>query len=250
MSVNENYLKANDFILLSTAPEQYYVLRVTDAEPIVIDYFPQTQISGFLPMNAFTGSAVSGQYNSYIVDREELAMQEFTNITNFLDSDTVNMVNTNYLLQIFMGIAPSPLRVFRYYPSNDAFGNYLAGNQIHWGGRQKKYDIGYVDGFMSPKNDPTYEGEFFMPPTASMLFTFVNSCSIPIYPEIKFYINQMVVEPVHDTTLAVKILDRIVPARRASAGTFDNGFTPDEKIYGVDPVPLTATTTQLKGAGY
>lgn len=250
MSVNEMYLKGNDFILLSTSPKNYYVLRVTDAEPIVINYFPQVEINGFLPMNAFGGSAIAGQLNSYIVDKEELAMQEFTNITNFLDSNTVNLANTNFLLQIFMGIAPSPLRIFRYFPSNDAIGNFLDGNQLHWGGRQQKYNIGYVDGFASPKNNPTYEGEFFMPPTASMLFTFMNPASILIEPEIKFYINQMVVEPVHDVNLALKILDRIVPAKRATAGMFNEGFKPLEKMFNVSPVPLTATATDLKGAGY
>lgn len=250
MSVNEMYLKANDFVLLSTNPTSNYILRVTDAEPIVIDYFPQVEIANFLPMNAFGGGAEAGMLNNYVIDREQLSMQEFTNMTNFLDSDTVNLVKTNQLLQIYMGIAPSPLRIFRYYPSNDPIGNYLAGNQIHWGGRQQEYNIGYVDGFMSPKNDPTYEGEFYMLPTASMLFTFVNSASVPIYPEIKFYINQMVVEPVTDAQLAYKILNRIVPARRATAGVYNKGFTPSEKIYNISPVPLTATTTQLQGAGY
>ncbi len=250
MSVNDMYLKANDFVLLSTSPEEYYILRVTNAEPIVINYFPQTNISGFLPMNAFLGGAVSGVFNNYVVDREELAMQEFTNLTNFLDTDNINMSGTNTLLQLFMGIAPSPLRIFRYYPSNDPINNYLTGDKIHWGGRQKKYDIGYVDGFMSPKNEPTYESEFYLPPTSSILFTLMNPSSIPIYPEIKFYINQMTVAPVNDVGLAVKILDRIVPARRASAGAFETGFTPNEKIFGIEPVPLTATASDLKGAGY
>lgn len=247
---DEMYLKANDFVLLSTQPNAYYILRVVDAEPIVINYEPQTEISGFLPLAPFGSPAVAGQYNNYIVDKEQLGMQQFTNVTNFLDSDTTNMVNTNTLLQIFMGIAPSYLRIFRYYPSNDPLGNFLQGNLIHWGGRQRKYDIGYVDGFMSPKNSPTYQGEFFMPPTASMLFTFVNSALVPIYPEIKFYINQMKVEPVSDITLAQKILNRLVPARRVRTGAFDSGFKPDEKIFGVNPVPLTATPSMLKEAGY
>lgn len=246
---DEMYLKANDFVLLSTSPKDYYILRVTDAEPIVINYAPQTEITGFLPLAPF-GSPAGNGFNSYIIDKEQLAMREFTNLTNFLDADNTDMVGTSTLLQVFMGIAPSYLRIFRYYPSNNPLGDFLDGDLIHWGGRQQKYDIGYVDGFMSPKNDPTYQGEFFMPPTASMLFTLVNPALVPIYPEIKFYINQMAVEPVKDTMLAQKILNRLVPARRVRTGEFNKGFKPDEKIFGVNPVPLTATQADLKGAGY
>lgn len=250
MSVNEKYLKQNDFVLFNTDDTDYYVLRVVDAEPIVIDYFPQVNITNFLPLNAYLAPAVANTYNNYVVDSEELAMQEFTNITNIFDADTMNIDGTNIMLQTFMGIASSPIRVFRYYPSQDAIGNYLDGNKVHWGGRQRKYDIGYVDGFMSPKNDPTYEGEFFFPPTASMLFTFMNPSSIPQTPEIKFYVNQMIMQPVSDANLAKKILDRVVPARRARAGAFNTGFKPQTKIFGVDPITLDATTSDLTGAGY
>lgn len=252
MKENMNYLKANDFVLISTSPKDWYILRVLDANPIVIDYSPQTDISGFLPMNVFTQNAESGVFNSYIVDREELAMQEFTNITNIFDADTMNMnrKDTDYLLQIYMGIAPSVLRVFRYYPSNKQFNQYLNGDLVHWGGRQQQYNIGYIDGFMSPRNKPTDEGEFYMLPTASMEFTFMNPSFVPIYPQLKFFINQMKVEPVSDLNLAEKILNRIVPARIVNAGNFNEGFRPALKIYGIEPVPLTASIQDLQEAGY
>ncbi len=250
MSVDEQYLKENDFILLSTSPQNYYILRVLDAKPIVLDYYPQVQETGFLPLNAFGGAAVSGAFNNYILDKLQLGMQEYTNITNIFDADDMNFVGTNTLMQIFMGIAPSPLRIFRYYPSQDPLGEYLDGNQVIWGGRQQEYNLGYVDGFMSPVKEPTYSGEFFMLPVFSQLFALENPSSVPIYPFIKFYINQMVVEPVYDTTLAGKILDRIVPSRKVSVGEFNKGFKPNIKLFGINPVPLTASANDLKEAGY
>lgn len=243
-----DYLKANDNVLLSTAPDKWYALKVLDTSPIVLDYSPLTQISGFEPLNVFQGGAEDG-FNNYVVDKVELAMQEFTNITNIFDADNMKIVNQNYLLQIYMGISPSPLRIFRYYPSNDALNNYLKGNAVHWGGREKNYGIGYIDGFMSPKNEPSKEGEFYMLPTYSMEFTFMNPVFVPAYPDLRFYINQMKVEPA-DSSTAFNMLNRKIPARIVNTGAFPDGFEPREKIYGVDAVPLTASENDLKESGY
>jgi hypothetical protein len=243
------YVKPNQFVLLSTAPDEWYVLRAINSSPIVIDYAFQTQEQGFSPMNIFGGQAGNG-LNSYIVDKVELAMSEFTNVTNILSATDMAFENTNITLQIFLGISPSFLRVFRYYPSNDNFNEYLTGSKVHWGGRERQYDIGYIDGFQSPRDAPTSAGEIWMPPTSAMEFTLMNPALVFAYPQLKLYINQLVLEPVSSASLASKILDRIVPSKIAQAGAFPDGFTPTGQLYGVDAVPLTATEADLKKAGY
>jgi hypothetical protein len=252
MSVNELYLKPNDFVLFESSPDENFILRVLDAQPIVLGYHLQQQISNFAPLNIYLAPAGNG-LNSYIVDKIEFPMQEYTNVTNIFDSSVIKTEGTNIMLQVFMGIAPSPLRIFRYYPSLDAIGNLVDGTKVHWGGREAEYNLGYVDGFVSPKNDPTIDSEFFFPPVSSMLFTVVNPVAVPAVPSIKFYINQMVLEPVSSVALAQKILDRVVPAKRATAGAFNKGVSltdSDGKLFGVSPVPLDATVQELQKAGY
>lgn len=250
MSLEEMYLKQNDFVLYSTAKDENYVLRVVDAKPEEFKYFPEENISGFKPLNAFNAPAVSGVYDNYVVDSEELSLQEFTNISNMFEADNMGYDHTNVLMQVFMGIAPSWIRVFKYFPSRDKLGDYLFGDKVYWGGRQQKYNFGYVDGFRSKKNKPTYSSEFFVPPVSSFQFTFMNPSLVPSHIELALYINQMIVEPVSDVQLAHKILNRIVPAKRAKTGQFPNGFTPTHSLFGVSPVPLDATQNDLQNAGY
>ena len=247
------FLKANDFVLLNTNKNDYFVLRVIDArDPVTIDYYPQTEINGFLPLNAFGSPAVSGRFNSYVVDSEQFGMEDFVNINNIFDANTMGYDKENILLEIGVGISPSPLRLFRYFPSQTPLGNYLTGKQIHWGGRQQNYNIGYVDGFASPREHPTSAGLFYLPPFGTTLFTMMNPVSVPISPAFKFMINQMIVEPVADVQLAWKILNRIVPSKRAWITAFDSNDVgvEGEALYGVSAVSLNATTQDLERAGY
>ncbi len=242
-------IEPNDFVLLSMTPHKWYVLRVTNAQPIEITYFPETEIVGFQALAPY-GSPAQSPYQSYFSDNIQFSMQEFTNVTNIFEPNVIGMENKNWLLQIQVGIAPSYVKLFKYYPSTTPLGYYLTNKKVHWGGREQNFYIDGISGFESPVDDISPNSEFFLPPQLAYTFALVNMGSIPASPQLKFRINQMVVEPVSSVSLASKILDRVVPAKIATIGIFDKGVEPDKKLYGVEPVSLDANTAELEKAGY
>lgn len=242
-------IEPNDFVMLSMTPSDWYILRVTDAVPIDITYFPENEIVGFQALAPF-GSPAQTPYQSFFSDNIQFSMQEFTNITNIFEPNVVGMSGKDWLLQIQVGIAPSYVKLYKYYPSTTPLGNFLSNGKIHWGGREQNFQIDGISGFDSPVSDISKDSEFYLPPQLAYTFALVNMASVPASPQLKFRINQMVVEPVSSVSLASKILDRVVPSKIASIGAFNRGVKPDIKLYGVEPVTLDATTTDLQNAGY
>lgn len=240
-------VQKNDFVLLEVEPDKYFALRVVDSKNITMQYVPSVEIEGFLPLAPFGSPAVSGVFNSYAISSVELEMQEYSGIKNLISDTALDIAKSRKIVEITFGIYPSPLRIFKYYPSNVKLDNLTP--TLGWGGNKSQYNFGYIDGYVSPYKHPNPDTSFYLLPQDSYQFAMENPTTNPITPMLNISFNILDMRPV-DSILAYKMLNRIVPSKIISVGTFENGFKFTENNWGVYPLSLSSSEEQIKQGGY
>lgn len=251
--VFEQMLKENQFIVLGFDTDTFLPLKVYKRQKVIMDYFPSQFTSNFYPLAPFGSPSTPGVTLSYYASKISLQLKQIANVTNIFNMN-VSDYPTNELLQVRMGIAPSPLRVFNYYPSNEPLGD--ISTNIAWSQTTGLLNFGYVDGFASPLNAPTEAGELLFIPKVEPVFSFMNPTATVITPLLRFFINQLIVEPVNDPAMVKKIFDRLVPAKIVTLGTFSKGLTMPQQIFPtakghfVTPISLDATLQEITSAGF
>ncbi len=114
----------------------------------------------------------------------------------------------------------------------------------------------YFEGRQSDLDDPTDEGEFFIPAYDDCEVAVVNMANYEIRPQIRYIINQLALEPFDPCTdrgarMIAGILKEAIPCRFAHREGSPYPMAPQQfvKMYGVPPVEwdgYTATYTDPK----
>lgn len=250
--VFEQMLKENQFVVLNFGSDQFIPLKVYYRQTVAMDYFPTQFTNNFYSLVPFGGTAVAGKTSSYFV-KAALQLKNVANITNIF-----NMVEPDYplteLLQVRIGIAPSPLRIFSYYPSDKALDN--ISDNMSWSTLSGLLNFGYLDGFNSPIDNPSEGSEHFFIPKIEPVFGFLNPTAVQITPLLRFYMNQLTVYPVNDQNMVKKIFDRVVPSKIVSLGALQTGLKIPQQIFPtrnghyVKPLSLDASVQDIANAGY
>lgn len=170
-------------------------------------------------------------------DASKLGHPTDTTVDNILEVD-----DKSHLYQVFYGIRPGDIRAYMNYPAGKPRRN-LDIKEV-----SSKADFGYIDGSMSPYNDPKPCSEFWVPKDLDVSFAWYNTASITQKIITKWVINLYGVSVIRDADLVERILKRKVECRIATLGGVES-FVYDEKtVWGASAVKLTATRAEIEAA--
>lgn len=168
-------------------------------------------------------------------DPSKLGHPTDTSVDNILEVD-----EAKHLYQVFYGIRPSDARAYMNYPSGKPRRN-LDIKEV-----SARADFGYVDGNMSPYDDPQSVSEFWGPKDLDVSFGWYNPSSVSQIIITKWIINLYAVEVIKDVDLVEKILKRRVECRIATLGGVESFSYSPENVWKVSPIPLTATKEEIE----
>jgi hypothetical protein len=226
--IRDYILKENQYLVISTAPKTYYGFKVIRRQSLILSYNFATETTNITgPMSPYTGpdpvaptsstssyqSSMSG-YQSYYVELNKLPLGKIQSI-----SDVFKIEDANQIYQVFMGIAPSYLRIGLRLntTSTTSIEQNIALSQSF-------LDLFNIDGYTSPFNEPSPESEFFVLKPLTVGLTLVNPVSVPINPRLQFFINRLMVEPIPQNIQAA-ILSNSIPAKKVSIGGVTQNFS-------------------------
>lgn len=229
--IESKFLKSGYYIELELSDTTAAFFRVRRSLQFEHYYDVKTEISSWKPLAPITVSAPT--YNPYFMQFVKLPLPDFQNVT-----DMFALNDTNEMLQVFMGIAPSPVRIYYNIPSQQpyaAYDNDTAPDSTY-------FDFGYqFDGFDSPLHRPHPKSEFLDVRGININFTFGNPVTVSVNPEIYFYVNRMTVEPVTDESLAAEIVNGKIPHARYPMAGIGKAAALNKQYY-PDAVVFDATT--------
>jgi hypothetical protein len=204
-------LAPRDFVVASLGPStqdsisEYVPFRVAKTKLLSLAYNFQNNYPSWLPLSPVTVSAISGLSQSFLVQNLQLQISQISNVQNLF-----TIQNTFEAYQVFIGVAPSPLRVFTQQPlgtpgtSMDQNINLTTGY----------YDAGWYDGYMSPYNSPTEVSELLVLDGLEPGFSLLNPVATVSAPEFNLVLNRMELQPVSNKAFATSVVMGKVPRTR------------------------------------
>jgi len=217
----ENYLLALNFPDKGIVP-----FRILTKEQIVWDPYVIKYSSTVTPFEA----------NGW-KDSAKIGHPTDTSIDNILEID-----NKLHLYQLFYGIRQSDVRAYLSYPEGKTRRN------LDIKAVSSRADFGYVDGSMSPYDDPKPVSEVWIPKDLDIGFAWYNRASVEQEIYVKWVLNLYGVELIKDVDLVEKMLKRKVECRIATLGGVDSFIYDAMVVWGVAPIPLTATREEIAKA--
>ncbi len=208
-------------------PDGYIPLRVVQRDMVFYMYDPlvEGQINEPVP----PGNGVNGIDDLGFVPPQRISSQYESGKPFDMFANT----KKDMLYQIFWGIAPSAVRVFRNQPATTGQNNLI---EYRWSNNYMAF--GYVDGFESPIDNPSPNTEIILPPEMDFALGYANPLPYPVNPLLRFVINILKVEVIYDVDLISKMLDGKVPASFKTVGGLSNVEYQADRIYGIKPIPL------------
>jgi len=162
--------------------------------------------------------------------------------SSIIAAQPVNVLRVNQpsmLYQVFVGVAPSYVRVFLALPSASAQKNL---DVVAWS--QAYAAAGWFDGFVSPLLNPDPSTEFIVPYGLDPALGYANVLFERVRPLLMFYVNKVQFGVVADIDLVMEMLDR----RGRGVRTFMKnvgGFTaftyPFKEVFKITPISIGAT---------
>ena len=238
-------IKENWLILMGfpTSGGQGYVpLRCIAREQFYWMYDPiqEGQISANVPADANIGLSTNNGINDLGFQIPQMpGSQYMTGKPN----NAFWVTNTDILYQLFMGIAPSILRIFLEAPAATGQRN---PDIDHWGANRAQF--GYIDGFDSPLMFPSATSELVIPPQFNIAIGYGNPGPQTVNPLLYFTTNKLKVEVVKDPYLVDAMLQGKVPVSIKTIGGLSSYSYNVENIYGIDPIPLGSSLQQIASA--
>jgi len=217
----ENYLLALNFPDKGIVPFRILTKEQIVWDPYVIKYSSTTTP---FPANGWKDSAKIGHPTD-------------TSIDNILEVD-----NKLHLYQLFYGIRQSDVRAYLSYPEGKTRRN------LDIKAVSSRADFGYVDGAMSPYNDPKPVSEVWIPKDLDIGFSWYSRASVEQEIYVKWVLNLYGVELIKDVDLVEKMLKRKIECRIATLGGIDSFIYDAKVVWGVDPIKLTATREEIEVA--
>jgi hypothetical protein len=238
--IRENYLMLLGF---PTASGRGYIpLRAIAREFFYFMYDPinEGQISANIPADANIGTAA----NTGITDLGfTVPSRPGSQYLTGKPSNAFFIQDLEEIYQLFWGVSPSILRVYLEAPASVGQKNI---DIDHW--QANKLQFGYIDGFDSPMLYPSINSEIIVPPQFDIALGYANATGATINPELLFYVNRLQVRVVEDTDLVMAMITGKTPTMIKTVGGITSFTYPADGIYGVAPIPLGATRTQVQQA--
>jgi len=229
-------LRPNDVFFLSF-PDGLIPLRVLSHEFFSYLYDPLAE--GQLAAEVPPSSSIDGAMNVGFVRPDNLR-------SRIIAAQPINVLRVNdpaTLYQVFVGIAPSYVRVFLNLPAATAQKNL---DVMVWGPAYAA--AGFIDGFLSPLLYPAPESEFMVPYNIDPQIGYANVLFEPVRPLLWFYINKLKIGVITDVELVLEMLDKrgrgaVAPIKVVGGLT---RFTyPYREVFQIDPIPIGATREQV-----
>tara|TARA_Y100000034_G_scaffold73039_1_gene87990 strand:- start:3854 stop:4612 length:759 start_codon:yes stop_codon:yes gene_type:complete len=148
-------------------------------------------------------------------------------VTNILEVDKVDE-----LIHLFYGIGPSELRSYLNYPVD------TARRRLPEVARTDKMNMGFVDGFESPLDNPSPLSEVFIPKDIDVGFAWWNPCDYDIKAILQLIANRYRFEVITDVDLIMSILANRKECRIATMGGLQPVQYDYNNVFGMEPIPL------------
>jgi len=206
--IRDLILKEGHYLVISPAKDVYYGFKVVRKQELILNYNLATETTNNTgPMVPYGWTSIPSGYQNYYVEINKLPLAKIQNVT-----DLFKIENDNEIWQVFMGIAPSYVKVGLRIntASATAISNSIAPSQSF-------LDLFAVDGFTSPFDEPAPESEFYAMMPLTIGLTLMNPVTVPINPRLQFFINRMIVDPI-PPNVQNAIMSGSVPAKKVSIG--------------------------------
>lgn len=186
-------------------------------------------------------SLVGGSASSSILAE---TATEWWRLLNENDDDVIQEEDTNKILQVFRGIYPPQLRMFMQYPEGTPRGR-LSGISIP--ATPTALTQGYVNGYMSPFENPTDLGQLFTLQDMRVFFAWYNpepatdyaGDSYYLKPELMLQMRRFSVKPYNPEKDMQQIKQMFCGAKRCTF--WSPGLDPIvyglKTKYGIEPTP-------------
>lgn len=216
--------------------------------------FPGVQEGGILPLRVLARETIQYKYQAVTEtsegarsttgtiaadtqeDSSRLTMSTF-NLDNIL-----RVTDCNHVYQVFMGIKPSAIRQYLYYPFEKSRRN-LDVKSIF-----TKSPYGYIDGFESPYEYPSPQTEIWIPKDVDVGFAWHNPLNSAEQIDINLFIVRYLIKVIRDGDTVEGIVKGKTPARIATLGGIDS-FTYDARnIFNADLIKFDATREDIDTA--
>lgn len=226
------FLKDNFLLGLNFARDGIVPLRVLGREMVPYEY-PAVSITNE-GSRATTGTVAADTF----ISASRLTMSEF-NIDNIL-----RVLDCNHVYQVFMGIKPSAIRQYLYYPT-EASRRGLDIKPIF-----SKSPYGYIDGFTSPYDTPSEQTEIWIPRDIDVGFAWHNPLNTAEQIDLNLLIVKYLVKVIRDADTVEAMVRGKVPSRIATVGGMSGeslGYN-SRNVYNTDLIPFTATREEIEEA--
>jgi len=170
-------------------------------------------------------------------DSSKIGHPTDTSIDNIFE-----ITDSSHIYQLMYGIRQSDVRAYLTYPEGKTRRNIDAKSV------SAKSDFGYVDGQMSPYDNPKPVSEIWIPKDVSIGFSWYNRSSVSQTIVVKWLLNLYSVEVVHDVDVVEKILNRRMECRIATVGGIDSMRYDISKVWGVEAIPFGSTREDINEA--
>lgn len=217
----ENYLLALNFPTKGIIPMRVLSKEQVTWDPYVVNYSSTTTE---FPADGWKDPAKIG----HPTDRS---------VSNILE-----VSNAAHIYQLFYGIKQQSTRAYLSYPTG------VARRNIDIKSVSARCDFGFVDGSMSPYDNPQPCSEMWIPRGIDVGFAWHNRSSRAETITVKWIMNIYAVELIEDLELIDKILKRKTECRIATMGGNDAVAYDTEAVWGVSPIPLDATRDDVMTA--
>lgn len=216
--------------------------------------FPGVQEGGILPLRILAREMVAYKYQAVSITNEgarstagtvaadtQIDSSRLTLNTFNLDN-ILKVTDCNHVYQVFMGIKPSAIRQYLYYP----FEKSRRGLDVKSIFTKSPY--GYIDGFESPYNYPSEQTEVWIPKDVDVGFAWHNPLNSAEQIDLNLFIIRYLVKVVRDSDVVQGIVAGKTPIRVATLGGLD-GFTYNTRdIFNADLIPFGASSDQINSA--
>lgn len=220
--------------------------------------FPGVQEGGILPLRILAREMIQYKYQA-VTETGEGARTAGGTATSVIAADTqedpasltlsesnldnvLRVTDCNHVYQVFMGIKPSAIRQYLYYPTEKSRRNLDVKSIFN------KSPYGYIDGFESPYNMPSEQTEIWIPKNIDVGFAWHNPLSSAEQIDINLFIIRYLIKVIRDADTTESILKGKLPIRIATLGGLDS-FTYDSRnIYNADLIPFDASREQIEAA--
>ncbi len=216
--------------------------------------FPGVQEGGILPLRVLAKETIQYKYQAVSITNEgdrsttgtvaadtQVDPSRLTLSTFNLDN-ILKITDCNHVYQVFMGIKPSAIRQYLYYPLEKSRRN-LDIKSIF-----TKSPYGYVDGFESPYDSPSPQTEVWIPKGVDVGFSWHNPLNSAAQIDLNLFIVRYLVKVIRDSDTVKGIVAGKTPARVATLGGIDS-FTYDARsIFNAGLIPFDSTPEQIDAA--